>query len=257
MEAFILLIRTASGDKMDNGRNKHGLSRYIPADIRRAVRKRDGYGCIFCATPIIEYEHVDPTFAEAQEHSEHAITLLCPLCHRKVTNRQISKDMVKQQMLKPAAKNAGAVGDVLYFSDSHPEVIFGGMRFIHCEIPIQIGGENIFWFEQDDGKYLLNARFWDSKGNESLNIDCNQWVIKTDVFWDFSIIANRIYIHESEKEPAMVIKIENNNTIIIEHFKMLINRNNYVQGDDKTLKVNGISLSGGTMSHCKYGMQFG
>ena len=93
---------------MKNGKNIHGLPREIPASVKKEVRKRDGFGCVFCAVPIIEYEHVDPLFAEAKEHKSSGITLLCPTCHAKVTKNQISKELVKDAMERPAALRGGA-----------------------------------------------------------------------------------------------------------------------------------------------------
>ena len=48
--------------------NKHGLPRTIPPDVKRAVRRACGFGCVICGLGIVDYEHVDPTFADALVH---------------------------------------------------------------------------------------------------------------------------------------------------------------------------------------------
>jgi hypothetical protein len=48
--------------------------RYVPAEIKRAVRQRCGFGCVLCGVPIFQYDHMIP-FAEVQEHTEENITL--------------------------------------------------------------------------------------------------------------------------------------------------------------------------------------
>ncbi|WP_140145769.1 HNH endonuclease, partial [Vibrio parahaemolyticus] len=76
-------------------KNKHGLSRYIPEDVKRKVRQKCGYGCVVCGTAIVEYEHVDPEFSEAKEHDPDKIVLLCSQCHAKVTRKFLSKESIK------------------------------------------------------------------------------------------------------------------------------------------------------------------
>lgn len=49
-------------------KNKFGLSRYIPSDVKLQVRKNSGFGCVICGMGIIHYEHVDPEFHVAQTH---------------------------------------------------------------------------------------------------------------------------------------------------------------------------------------------
>lgn len=42
--------------------NKYGLTRDIPASVKRAVRQRDGFGCVICGLGIYTYEHIDQPF---------------------------------------------------------------------------------------------------------------------------------------------------------------------------------------------------
>ena len=155
-------------------KNKYGLGREIPASIKREVRKRDGFGCVFCAVPIIEYEHVDPTFIEAKEHKSSGITLLCPTCHAKVTKNQISKELVKQAMANPAALKNGQVRDELRFTDNHPTVVVGGATFRECNIPIQFRDHEIISIKREDDKFFLNANLWDRNGRKTLKIVNNE-----------------------------------------------------------------------------------
>ena len=67
-------------------RNKHGLTRDIPNDVKRKVRQRDGFGCVICGSAFYTYEHFDPEFVEAENHDPHGICLLCGTCHRRKTS---------------------------------------------------------------------------------------------------------------------------------------------------------------------------
>ena len=237
-------------------KNKYGLGREIPASIKREVRKRDGFGCVFCAVPIIEYEHVDPTFIEAKEHKSSGITLLCPTCHAKVTKNQISKELVKQAMANPAALKNGQVRDELRFTDNHPTVVVGGATFRECIIPIQFRDHEIISIKREDDKFFLNANLWDRNGRKTLKIVNNEWTTFNENIWDLTIVGNTITIHEKERLPALIFKIENNNTFRIERIDMVIDGCK-ISGNANVLEVNGIRMMSCSMNRCHIGMFIG
>ena len=237
-------------------KNKYGLGREIPASIKREVRKRDGFGCVFCAVPIIEYEHVDPTFIEAKEHKSSGITLLCPTCHAKVTKNQISKELVKQAMANPAALKNGQVRDELRFTDNHPTVVVGGATFRECNIPIQFRDHEIISIKREDDKFFLNANLWDRNGRKTLKIVNNEWTTFNENIWDLTIIGNKITIHEKERLPALIFKIENNNIFKIERIDMVIDGCK-ISGNANVLEVNGIRMMSCSMNRCHIGMFIG
>lgn len=105
-------------------KNKYGLSRDIPADVKRAVRQACGYGCIICGAAIVEYEHVDPPFPEAREHDPRAIALLCPQCHAKVTRGFLAKQTVKEALLDPVCKKKGYASEFFDIGRTHPKLVF-------------------------------------------------------------------------------------------------------------------------------------
>ncbi|CAI4203212.1 TPA: HNH endonuclease [Acinetobacter baumannii] len=241
---------------MANQNNIHGLSRHIPSQIKRDVRQRDGFGCVLCAVPIIEYEHVDPEFKDAKEHSAAGITLLCPTCHAKVTRKQISKEIVKDAMKDPATNKVGQIGDTLQFTKSHPTVVLGGATFIECEIPLMVRGQEIISIRQDGDRYFLNANLWDSKEQQSLKIVDNEWLVSKENIWDLTIVGNRVSIHEKDKTPTLVFKIENNNKFIIEKFDMRI-AGNRLYGDENFLNINTVQLFCCSAKRCRVGINIG
>lgn len=214
---------------MASTKNKHGLQREIESPKKRAIRQRDGFGCIICSFPIIEYEHVDPLFKDAEEHSIDAITLLCPNCHRKVTNGWISKELVKEAMQNAKAVENQKVSDTLFFTKSHPTIKMGGGTFERCKVILRLKGEDIFAISEEDGRYFINAKFWDSKGKQTLTIVDNEWQAQIDDLWDLELEGNRITIREKHKKPSLIFSLTNNNLLTIEKIEM---------------KVKGVTLSG-------------
>jgi hypothetical protein len=53
---------------MSKKKNRFGLTRDVPADIARIIRKECGFGCLICGDGFYDYEHIDPTFNNAREH---------------------------------------------------------------------------------------------------------------------------------------------------------------------------------------------
>ena len=49
--------------------NKHGLSRYIPTNIKLEIRRKSKFGCVMGRCGIYEYEHIIPEFYDATEHN--------------------------------------------------------------------------------------------------------------------------------------------------------------------------------------------
>ncbi len=87
--------------------NKYGLKRSIPAEVKREVRKRCGFGCVICGNGIDDYEHVDPPFKDAKEHDPNGIALLCPNCHAKKTRGFGSANIVCNALKKPFCFSKG------------------------------------------------------------------------------------------------------------------------------------------------------
>lgn len=238
------------------GKNKHGLGRYIPEDVRRRVRQRDGFGCVICAIPFVEYEHVVPEFADAKKHDPECITLLCPTCHARVTRNQLSKQMILEAMKKPAAKEKGTVADLIYFSDNHPTVIFGGATFVRCNIPLLIKDTEIVSIKYIDGKYLLSMQLWDSNGNQTLTIVDNEWSVSGDAVWDLKVESNRIIIKEQEKEPSLTIKVVDNKIFTIEKLDMLIG-NVRIAGNADYFQIGGFTVQSFNGTDCHIGFHIG
>ena len=62
--------------------NTDDASRYIPADIRRAVLIEAGHACVIptCQFPATEFAHIIP-YSEIREHTVDNIVCLCPNHH--------------------------------------------------------------------------------------------------------------------------------------------------------------------------------
>jgi 5-methylcytosine-specific restriction endonuclease McrA len=62
-------------------KNDSGASRYIPADVRKAVYERDGGKCVRCGnTNALQYDHILP-FSKGGASTVENLQLLCANCN--------------------------------------------------------------------------------------------------------------------------------------------------------------------------------
>ncbi|WBL44265.1 HNH endonuclease signature motif containing protein [Algoriphagus halophytocola] len=190
--------------------NKHGLSRYIPAKIRRKIRKEAGFGCVVCGSAICQYDHVSPDFSNAHTHNPSKMTLLCGLCHDKKTRGILSLMLIEEAMRNPMAKKRGFVSDFFDFGENPPVVLLGRQKFINTLNLIHIDGTPILYFDLkvQNGRnvYLLNARFHDSKDNLLFQIEDNVWYCPSNS-GDIECVGKTITIRDSNSTIAL--KVEN------------------------------------------------
>jgi hypothetical protein len=124
--------------------NRHGLSRYIPADIALDVRRRSKFGCVICRCAIYQYEHIEPEFADARQHRAENICLLCGGCHDRVTRGRLSKETVRGKYEEVQRSDAiRRPFENLDLSTNSPSVVIGSATFEPSKCLFRINGENI------------------------------------------------------------------------------------------------------------------
>lgn len=202
--------------------NAFGLSRDIPADIKRQIRQRDGFGCVICGLGIVQYEHVDPEFKDARVHNPDCMALLCPQCHAKVTSGMWSKSRVKLAMRSPKCKQVGYAREFFDFSEKHPELHFGGMILRNCPTPIEVGGHPLFKIKSPEfpgEPFLFSGLFTDSDGAVSLEIEDNEWKAYS-ISWDVEVTGPTIKIREAQRVIHLVLTVRPPNAIVVERLNM-------------------------------------
>ena len=124
--------------------NKYGLSRYIGPNIARQIRQACGYGCVICGDAIFQYEHIDPEFAEAREHSPEHIAALCGGCHDKITRGFWSKNKVKEARQNPVCKQQGFSHSSLDIAAKGNFIVkIGSTEFVNLGTIIEINDDII------------------------------------------------------------------------------------------------------------------
>ena len=179
-------------------RNRFGLSRDIPAPIRRTVRQECGFGCIFCGEAFYDYEHIEP-FPKVRDHIPKDIALLCGTHHSDVTRRRISKKTVREKRLHPYRLSHPWPHSSLYPSTNCFPIILGGIQFIHPKTAVRVFGQDLLSIrepESEDGPIRLSAAFYDDKGKECLVIQDNELQCNPNS-WDIETRGACITIREA------------------------------------------------------------
>ncbi|MGR7448908.1 HNH endonuclease [Klebsiella aerogenes] len=148
--------------------NKFGLSRYIPSDVRRKIRSDAGYGCVICGGLFVDYEHIEPEFSKAVEHDPDKMTLLCSLCHDKVTKKIFSKKKVWAAKANPKTKQEGFTRDVLDPENTPRTVYIGSSQISMQTVLLIVHNKPVLWFSESKdptSPYELNFIFHDKNSN--------------------------------------------------------------------------------------------
>lgn len=204
-------------------RNQYGLPRNIDAATKREVRQRCGFGCVNCGCAVYQYEHLDPTFANAKSHDPARIVLLCGGCHDRVTRGLLSKETVALRALKPKCKEKGFSFGPLDVGTGPLTITVGTAKFQNVRYAIQLNGENILHFAepQEAGAPIsLNAFLADQDGHEVLRIVDNEWRTSSRN-WDVEVIGNRISIRRDRGDISLVMRADSPSNLVIERMNML------------------------------------
>lgn len=203
-------------------RNRHGLSRTVPGDMRREVRQRCGFGCVRCGLGLYDYEHFDPDFKDATEHSAHGITLLCMQCNQKRRRGVLSVESVRVANVNPRCFEQGFSNEAFDFGQQPIEIVFAGVTFVDCNHLIEVDEFPILSInppEAPSAPYRLSGRFADKDGDITLKIEDNAWSAGADN-WDVECIGPRITIRNGPRDIALILKAEPPTRLVVERLNM-------------------------------------
>lgn len=161
-----------------SSKNKYNLSRYIPSSVKEKIRRDAGYGCVFCGCILVEYEHIEPEYHNAKEHDPEKMTLLCPMCHDKVTKKLLSKKKVWEAKKSPKAFDDGYVSDTLMVATESLDLLMGSAKTTMMAVAINLYGKPLFWFEpsDDDDNYKICCIFYGAEGKPIAYINRNEYI---------------------------------------------------------------------------------
>ncbi len=207
---------------MPANRNKYGLSRTIPEDVKRNVRQECGFGCVCCGLAIGSYEHIDPQFSEARSHDAAKMAFLCEACHSRVTRGFWSKEKVKEARKMPWCIQEGRCHDAFDIGDNEFVVWAGANRIVNIETILKVDDTTLLAIEPPEiagGPYRLSGEFYDENGTFLFKILRNEWFGETSN-WDIECVGGKIVIKSAPGNIALQILCNPPKGIIIERMNM-------------------------------------
>ncbi len=165
-----------------------GSRREIPSEIRLAVRRRDGFGCVVCGCPIFEYEH----FVEYSKIGQHAfdnIYLACDNHHRK-KGKLYSRGLIEKARLNPRNRSGprSAIEQLGFYGDQYTLTMGKGKLSItgrERAAALVVDGTTLLGFRRlEEGVLLLDLLLKDQAGATLLSIVESEVRINTQDNWD-------------------------------------------------------------------------
>ncbi len=175
--------------------------------MKREVRQRCGFGCIFCGIPIYEYEHVED-YVLVREHRPENIVLLCPNHHTEFTRGQRSKIDIENAVRNPHNLAVGSVHHVFHVNRLPYEVMLGTASFEGVVNALVIDNEAILRIEKispNTGEFGLSALLRDRDHRPVLRINQNEW-IASSTEWDVQQVGPRLTIRSARSNILLCIR---------------------------------------------------
>lgn len=219
--------------------NKHGLSRYIDADIKRQLRQECGYGCVICGIGIYQYEHIDPEFHDAKTHDTSAMALLCGACHDRITHNKCSKSKAAIARANPINLLKGTTSDFLDLQ-SPISIKVGNSIFSNFNKIVSVqNGED--WFtidspEEPGAPPRINAKFYSKDGEIDLEIVNNEWIAYTEA-WDITYVGPILTIRKGLRKIALRLIFEPPHVIKIDEMNMDFYGNSFSVNSKGTVRL--------------------
>ena len=160
----------------------------IPAEIKRRVRERCGYGCVLCGRPICEYHHING-YNSKTGHVENDITMLCDGCHRKTTNGIFSRKEIGAANSTPFNKrrqNSLSTPDTVWLTHSRECCISVASNSFSMRarqdgyvIILAMDGNPVISLRWESDHWLLSLKIYDEMDNPLLIIQNNEMSYRT------------------------------------------------------------------------------
>jgi hypothetical protein len=206
--------------------NKHGLSRKIPSDTRRAIRRNSKFGCIVCRRGVYAYEHIDPLFKDAKTHDPLRICGLCGACHELVTRGHYSKEYIQAVYDKVRVSSPNEVGPPigpLDFYDGSAVLEIGGLRYspVVNSVLVYHGIEvfGVYPSTRQGTPGHINAVFTDEAGEPIARISVNGWEGAPEA-WDIEVEGSMITVRRKQREIALRLVLRPPGLVVVDRLDM-------------------------------------
>ncbi|MBA3752747.1 MAG: HNH endonuclease [Nitrospira sp.] len=200
----------------------------IREPMKRAIRQRCGFGCIFCGEPLYVYHHI-ALYSDERVHEQENITLLCDKHHRRFHNGLLSEQQIRNQNDHPLNLQGefSPPFDLLYEGDKI-DFTLGDVRFqdANCSADYQaiiIDDIPLLSVRFEEKHPLISVQVFDTDDRLTVYIRDNELVFKLD-HWDVEFEGNRLTIRTDSREIYFIARFQPPDKITIEKAIFVVNR---------------------------------
>lgn len=195
-------------------KNRYGLKRPIPADVRLAVRQQCFFCCVICGQFPVEYDHFDPEWINAQRHEAAGIALLCKKHHGERTAGLLATDHVRAARLAPH----GATHNAVWFHTLGPS--FAGLRIGNNTIGGADGGGLVIndhpvlqVTRAANGQVHISGSFVDHAGRAILRMEENAIAVHSGS-WDASLDGQTLVVRSGHGKVDARLRFDANEGVV-------------------------------------------
>lgn len=224
--------------------------RYIPTEIRRALRREAYFGCAECGSPILEYHHIIP-FAEEKLHRPEHMIALCPTHHRSFgkMHRKKCYDLKNN----PRNKTNNVIRGLLGSDVEIDSVAVGSNIYINTPTIFSYYNKPIISYRFEDGQFLLSVRLPGKDFWPDLHIKENDVIISSNKLLDVDFKTNYLKIFR-EDGGYIEVDVRKNTAAVAAEFSI---GNEFYKFNSSESNVGGMSIKNSTISNCGSGIGIG
>ncbi|HMI81962.1 MAG TPA: HNH endonuclease [Solirubrobacterales bacterium] len=235
----------------------------IPLPVKREVRQRCGFGCVFCGLPLYEYDHLVP-YAEVEEHDPENLVLLCATHHREKTSGLLTSDQVDAARKSPCNIEKGETHPYeLHYEGKSCEARIGSNSITWPELRdgsavagILVDDTPIVGFSVDRGRLLLTVQLLNAENELLVQIVENELILST-VPWDVEFAGRRLTVRHGAGDIFVGMTFEPPSRVVVDRGHLWRNgvQLNVTPSD---LHVAGaLHMAGCVVSDCSVGVAIG
>ena len=230
-------------------RNCHGLSRKVPAEVRREIRRRSRFGCVKCRCGFYELEHIDPIFADARTHDPGRMCCLCASCHDNVTRGRCSKAAIQKayaDIQRTSPESVKPPRGPLDFHNENAELAIGGISYRPAvQTVLRYHGTDLIRVTpgtKPGERGSISAVFTDDSGEETLRLDDNEWIGSLKP-WDIEVEGRLICVRKKRGVIALQLRLEPPGRLAVERLDMRF-RDAHVLATESTYAIGRLGSMG-------------
>lgn len=244
-----------------DSKNKYGLDRYIPADIKHQIRVRSSFGCVICGEIPCDYDHLRIPFHEAKIHDPEDMVLLCTKCHSLKTKSIIDIATIEEYVKNKKAA-ASETRFKLPFLKQNFYVNWCGTKIESARNAFEVDNRSALSFkttENDLEPLLISGSFTDISGNVICQIEDNAFVTRNDFVGDIQLIGNNFSYKLPDGQKCLEFALNSQSIEIIKAYHT--DRDAFIYGQNGELLVgnffNRILLVGVSVQKCDTAISIG